>query len=168
MLELIILIIAASYAAASALLQRRITNVERMYELRAKMNIKTKDLMALAKANAEQKVLAEKQKELTELSMQSMKIQMKPMLIILPIFLLLYYVILPAVIVSSATITVLSYKMSYKFFFIAAAFVTGILISLVASVYDRRRLKDKYNFGVISPSFKEPADTAQRTGAEQR
>ncbi len=149
-----VFIIGAVYAVAAALLQRRLIDVEKMYETRARMNSKTKDLMALAKSNTDPKLLSEKQKELTALSMESMKGQMKPMLIIFPVFLILYYVLLPAVFSSGATVTLISYKMSYRLFFIGVAFVVGIVSSLIASAYDRRRLKSKYNFGLLAPSFK--------------
>ena len=78
-----------------------------------------------------------KQKEITELASESMKHQIKPTLIILPIFFLLFYVLLPKLFPSTLTITVLSYTLPYKTFFIVASFILGMLSSILLAAYER-------------------------------
>lgn len=154
MLGIELVAVAAVYATFSLLLQRKLVNVDKMYEIRAKMNEGTKKLSELIKSNAAKEEIAKKQKEIMEISTQQMTAQFKPMIVIFPIFLLLYYVILPLHFNLSANTSLLSFTLSYHLLFIIALFVIGILLSIIFSVYDRKRLKDKYNFGLMQPSFK--------------
>ena len=156
----IIVAIAVVYAGLVILVQRRLGNVDKMYEIRARMSSSQKHLMQLIKDNAPKETISEKQRELMGISTESMKLQFKPMLVVLPMFLLLYYVILPMKFNMGLNVTVLTYTVSYHFFFVALLFVVGLLFSILFSVYDRRRLRGKYKFGLMQPSFiEEPTDT---------
>lgn len=148
--------IAAVYATFTLLLQRRLANVDKMYEIRARMNEGTKRLTEIIKNKASKEEIAEKQKEVMAISSESMKLQLRSMIVILPLFLILYYFLLPLKFNLSSTLTILSYTISYHTFFIAILFVIGILLSIGFSMYDRRRLGDKYKFGLMQPSFKDP------------
>ena len=86
-----------AYAGFSILMQRKLAAVDKMYEIRAHMNHKTKELIAMSKNKEAPEKLSAKQRELTELSMQSMKNQMKPMIVILPVLAVIEYLILPNV-----------------------------------------------------------------------
>ncbi len=152
--------VAFVYAMFSLLLQRKLGNVDKMYEIRARMNQHQKALMDLVKSNAAKEEISMKQKEVMDVSTESMKLQFKPMLVVFPAFMLLYYVLLPMHFNMAASLTILSYTLSYHWFFVGILFVAGILLSTVFSIYDRRRLKDKYNFGLMQPSFKEEPQAA--------
>ncbi|HUB92774.1 MAG TPA: EMC3/TMCO1 family protein [Candidatus Saccharimonadales bacterium] len=149
-----LLAVAVAYGAFSIVLQRKLINVDRMYEIRARMNQGTKHLTDMMKANADKAAISEKQKEIMDISSESMKLQFKPLIIIFPIFLLLYYVVLPLHFNMAATLTVASVTLSYHWFFVGALFIIGIILSTAFSIYDRKRLKEKYNFGLMQPSFK--------------
>jgi len=157
----IILLIGTAYAIFSVFMQRKLSNVDKMYELRATMNQKTKELMDMAKNNAPKEQMADHQKQLTSISMQSMKNQMKPMLLILPVLAVVEYVVLPHIYPATQTFTLLGLTLSSQLAFIAVAFIVGIILSISFSIYDRRRLKDKYNFGLLQPSHKEPPTNTQ-------
>jgi uncharacterized membrane protein (DUF106 family) len=152
--------VAILYGTFSILLQRKLVNVDKMYEIRARMNDGSKSLTDMIKANADKAAISEKQKEIMDISSESMKLQFKPMLIIFPIFLLLYYEILPLHFNMSATLSIASVTLSYHWFFVGALFIIGIILSTVFSMYDRKRLKGKYNFGIMQPSFKTEQQTS--------
>ncbi len=150
------------YAIFSVVVQRRLSNVDRMYEIRARMSQHTKELMEMTKTNAPKEKIAAKQKDLTTTSMESMKNQMKPMLIVLPIFAIVYYVLVPMGFATAGiTVILLGFTLNYQLLFIVVTFVSGILLSIIFSMRDRKRLKDKYNFGLMQPSFKNPEQITQ-------
>jgi uncharacterized membrane protein (DUF106 family) len=152
-----------AYAGFSILMQRKLAGVDKMYEIRAHMNHKTKELIAMSKNKEAPEKLSAKQRELTELSMQSMKNQMKPMIVILPVLAVIEYLILPNVFAgTNFSINLLGFTLGYQLTFFVVIFVTGIVLSIALSVFDRRRLKDKYNFGLIQPSHKEPQQESQQ------
>jgi uncharacterized membrane protein (DUF106 family) len=146
---------AFAYAAFSITLQRKLSNIDKMYEIRATMNTKTKDLMRMAKEKADKATIDAAQKELAQLSMDSMKNQMKPMLIVLPVFFLIYYVLLPMGFAPKLTLQILSFTLGYQQVFILAAFVSGLVLSTRLSMRDRKRLRSKYDFGLLQPSLKQ-------------
>ena len=152
MLEIIA--IAFSYALFVVILQRRLTNVDKMYEIRARMNEKTKALNGLVKNNASKDEISQKQKELMEISSESMKLQIKPLIVVFPLFILLYYVLLPRVFNMATTLSLLSITLSYHTFFVILLFVLGLIFSTSFSIYDRKRLKHKYDFSLMQPTFK--------------
>ncbi len=150
---------ALGYAMFSVFMQRRLSNVDKMYELRATMNKKTKELMSMAKNSATKEQMAQHQRELTSISMESMKNQMKPMIVVLPVLALIEYFILPHIFSSTQTFNILGFVLGYQLFFIVIVFIVGMALSISFSMFDRRRLKDKYNFGLLQPSHKEPQQT---------
>lgn len=153
----ILIAIGIGYALFSVFIQRKLSKVDKMYELRAHMSKKQKELMDMAKSNASKDAILSKQKELTDISMQSMKNQMKPMIVILPILAILEYFVLPNVFGSSGiSISLLGFTLGYQLTFFVVIFVCGIALSISLSILDRKRLKDKYNFGLLQPTHKEP------------
>ncbi len=145
------------YAIFSVIVQRKLSNIDKMYELRARMSQHTKELMEMTKTNAPKEKISAKQKDLTNTSMESMKNQMKPMLIVLPIFAVVYYLLIPTVFSNSGIlISILGFTLNYQLLFIVVTFLSGIVLSITFSMRDRKRLKDKYNFGLMQPSFKNP------------
>ncbi len=145
------------YALFSIFIQRRLVNIDRMYELRAHMNAHTKKLIAASKAGATPQELSDHNQELNKITMESMRNQMKPMIVILPVLAVIEYLVLPYFFTSSnLSLTILGFVLNYQLLFIVVIFIAGILLSMTLSLMDRRRLKDKYNFGLLQPSFKEP------------
>ncbi len=128
--------IAILYVSFSVFAQRRIANYKRIKEIKKEMDAKMKELRAFEK-DVSKEIVELKQKEITELASESMKHQIKPTLIILPIFFLLFYVLLPMLFPATLTVTVLSYTLPYKTFFIAASFVLGMLSSILLAAYER-------------------------------
>jgi uncharacterized membrane protein len=77
----------------------------------------------------------------TALLSESMKSQLKPMFVILPIFFVMYYVLFPAIFPSDSTVTLLSMKFDYKTYFIILAFVFGLALSIIMMARDRIKMK---------------------------
>ena len=134
-------LIAVAYVCTSVLLQRKLTNPLRTYEIQNTIKKKTQELTELTKRNADQKELSAKQGEITSLLSESMRSQMKPMFVVLPIFLVLYYLIFPAIFPSTADISVFSMIVGYKTYFIAVAFVLGLVLSMSLMARDKARMK---------------------------
>ena len=133
---LVLVLIAIVYVSFSVFAQRKIANYKRIKEIKKEMDIKMKELRSFGK-DVQKEVLDLKQKEITALASESMRHQIKPTLIILPIFFLLYYVALPYFFPSTLTVTVLSFVLPYKTFFIAVSFVLGLLSTIILSAYER-------------------------------
>ncbi|MGC8547648.1 MAG: EMC3/TMCO1 family protein [Candidatus Micrarchaeia archaeon] len=135
---------AALYVALSIFLQRKLVNTKRLREIQGIVKAKTKELTELSKSNADQSTLISKQKELTPLLSESMMMQFKPMLVILPLFIVIYYVFLPMAFAHvSAKFYLLSFGMNYQLYFIVFSFIFGIIGSIIVAVYDRKKLKEE-------------------------
>jgi len=134
---------AALYVALSVFLQRKLANPKRMREIQEIIKQKSKELTELSKANADKDLLMSKQKELTPLLAESMKLQFKPMLVILPIFIVIYYIFLPMLFVHPGTLQFLSFKLSYQTYFIVYAVLLGFIASAVVMIYDRKKAKEE-------------------------
>ena len=134
-------VVAVAYVILSVMLQRKLANPRRTYEVQDIIKKKTNELAELSKNKADQAVLAAKQKEITGLLSESMKASMKPMFVVLPIFLVLYYLVFPNVFPSTLTVTLFSMNLGYKTYFVAIAFVLGFVISTSLMAYDRAKMK---------------------------
>lgn len=133
-LELVL--IAIVYVTFSVFVQRKLANYKRIKEIKKEMDIKMKELRTMG-SNVQKEVMDLKQKEITALASESMRHQIKPTLIILPIFFVLYYVALPMFFPATFSVTVLSYTLSYKTFFIAVSFVLGLMSTVILAAYER-------------------------------
>ncbi len=133
-LELIV--IALVYVSFSVFVQRKLANYKRIKEIKKEMNAKMKELRTLG-TDVKKEVLDLKQKEITALASESMRHQIKPTLIILPIFFALFYIVLPMFFPATLNITVLSYTLPYKTFFIVVSFVLGLASTILLGVYER-------------------------------
>ncbi len=146
--------LAVVYSLLLVLFQRILINVDKMYELRAHMNKHQKHLMELSKNNASKEEIAEKQKMLMAASSESMRMQLKPMAVTLPLYALLYYFVLPTYFNAVPNLSLLGFSLSYRLAFIVFSIILTLVLQQLISLYDRRRLRDKYNFGLMQPSFK--------------
>ena len=103
-----ITLISVAYVMLSVFLQRRLVNMRRVMEVQEAIKTKTKELTDMGKGGADQASLAAKQKEITALLSESMRSQMKPMFVVLPMFLVLYYLLLPAFFPSTLNVSLFS------------------------------------------------------------
>ncbi len=133
-------IAAAIYVLFSVGMQRKLVDMKGMA---AKQNIikeKSKELNELVKNKASQEMLSAKQKEITSLLGESMKSQMKPMFVILPVFFVFYYLVFPSIFPTNPNVSILSFTLNYKSYFVAVAFVLGLVLSGGLMINDRLKL----------------------------
>jgi uncharacterized membrane protein (DUF106 family) len=137
-----ITVIAIVYVAFSVSIQRKLVDMRKMQEVQETIKQKSKELNELSKNKASQDVLMAKQKEITSLLGQSMRSQLKPMIVVLPIFFVVYYLIFPAVFTTNPSITLplLAWTLNYRSYFVMVAFVAGMIISFGLMFLDRVRL----------------------------
>ena len=147
-----IIVIAALYVTLSVVVQRKIGNFARMKEIRQEMNSKMSELRKMGK-DVSSEVLKAKQAEIAALTSESMKHQLKPTLMILPVSLVLFYVALPMVFGhQSVNINIFGITItSYTYLFIIVAFVLGMASTLTLSVYDRMAASRKLRQGQLQP-----------------
>ncbi len=141
---IILIAIGIAYVAFSTFAQRKVGNPKKMRELQQRMNALSKELNQLVKSNAPKEEIAKKQSELMPLMSENMKTSIKPMLVILPVFFLLYYLVLPTTFHSIANEYVLflgSMKLNYMGVFFACVFILGIATSIIIMIYDRKKTK---------------------------
>ncbi len=128
-------LLALGYVLFSVVVQRLLVPMVQMFEMQETIKVKTKELNDLIKNHATENQIAEKQKEVTTLLSTNMRVQLKPMLVILPIFYILFYYVFPMVFPTNPNVVFLSYTLSYKTYFILIALIAGILASLGTSLY---------------------------------
>jgi membrane protein insertase Oxa1/YidC/SpoIIIJ len=134
-------IVALLYIALYMFLQRRIGNPIRSKEIQALIKMKQVELRELQKQNVDRQVLMMKQKEIMPLFSESMKIQFKPMLIILPVFLAIFYLVLPQIFPPNLTFSIFSISLSYQWTFILLTFAGVTIANVAFSVRDNKRLR---------------------------
>ncbi len=143
----IIIAFAIAYTLFSVALQRKLVNMQRVYEIQDVMKQKTKELTEMSKNNAGVNELKAKQAELMKLTSESMKNQIKPMIVIFPIFIVVYYLLLPmflpalGITAGSTIASVFSIKLNYRSLFILALFISGFVSSFGLMAVDRSRRK---------------------------
>jgi uncharacterized membrane protein (DUF106 family) len=138
---LLVGVIAVVYTLTSFILQRKLANMKKVYEMQAIIKAKTKELTELTKKGVPSAELAQKQKEVMSLASESMMHQMKPMIIILPLFFIVFYLLLPAVVPPKTIINIGTYKFAYTTFFIIIVFVLGVLLSISVLIRDMAKAK---------------------------
>ncbi|MDE1828118.1 MAG: DUF106 domain-containing protein [Candidatus Micrarchaeota archaeon] len=138
-----IIIIGVAYALLAVTVQRKLSNMKKMYETQDIIKQKSNELMELTKKGVTDKALLDaKQKEVMAMVSQSMKSQLKPMFVVFPLFLIVYYWALPAGIGPLAgTQTFTSFNLDYKTLFIVVTFIVGLSVSMVLMQLDKRSMK---------------------------
>ncbi len=155
LVEVELLLITVAYVTFSVTMQRKLANVDRMYEIRAKMNTMTKKLMEMSKSSNKEGIM-DIQKEITKLSTESMMQQLKSMVVVVPALLVIYYLLLPMGFHNlSVNLPFLSFSLSYKSFFFWTSVIIGFAATMCLNIYDRRRLREKYKFGLLGPSIRQ-------------
>jgi uncharacterized membrane protein (DUF106 family) len=142
-IPVIIILFGIIYAAFTFVIQRKVSNIKRVNEITKKMKEHQKEFMEMVKSKAPDADIKKKQNEMMALMNESMKHQMKAMIIVLPLFLVVYYWVLPVfmgtlgVTSTSANIISTPIKLTYPLLFIVAAFITGILLLILVTIRDR-------------------------------
>lgn len=132
---LIVIVIAVAYTAISIFAQRKLTNPKRMREIQYKAKQMQKEMNEMLKNKASQEELLAKQKEFMPMMGEQLKSSMKPMLVILPLLLIVYYVIMPALPLVAGNLT------GSKELFFIVVFGLGIVSAIVILLYDRAKTK---------------------------
>ena len=133
---IIVLVIAVAYALFAVVVQRKLSNAKRLRQIQAQISNVTKEMNLMMKNKVAEAEIMAKQKEMMPLLGESMKSSMKPMFVILPLFLIVYYVLVPKLPLGpSATPT------SIQHFFFLVVFVVGIICAVVLMIYDKQQTK---------------------------
>ncbi len=141
----ILVVVAVLYAIGSIFLQRKLTNPKRMREIQRTINEHSKKLNELVKSGATKEEISARQSQIMPLLSESMKSQMKPMFVVLPLFIVLYYFLVPGIInamgAAKGTITFIMPDLSYQYFFFLVEVIIGMAASITVMVYDRKTAK---------------------------
>jgi uncharacterized membrane protein (DUF106 family) len=143
--ELLVFAIAIVYTFTSVALQRRLADPKKLREMQDRMKSLSSELNSMIRSNAAQDAIKAKQQELMPLMSTSMMAQFKPMLVILPIFLVLYYWILPQTMFGPAAqvqFFILRGSAAQVIFFMVV-FVLGLVSSFVVLSYDKKKAKEE-------------------------
>lgn len=136
-----ITVIAIIYVIFIVGVQRKLVDQKHMYEVQEIVKAKSKELSDLAKTNADRDQLLAKQKEITSLLGESMRSQLKPTFVVLPTFLIVYYLLFPAIYPADPSVLVMGFSMDYRTYFVALAFVLGLILSFGLMARDRWKMK---------------------------
>jgi len=141
MIALLIVLIAVLYTLFSFVIQRKMANMKKVYEMQEIIKQKSKELSDMVKNGAKNEELMLKQREVMSLASKSMINQMKPMIIILPLFLVVYYWLLPLIFPTHPAVIIDGVKIAYNNFFIIVVFVFGLILSFSVMLIDRSKRK---------------------------
>ncbi len=135
------------YTVAAAAVQRKLSNPKKTREIQDKIKVFSDELNKLIKANAPKEEISQKQKEMMPLVKQSMTTSMKATVVLIPSFLIIYYLIIPyafgglASQTASFSIGSSVISLHYKGLFFVTVFVLGLALSISILAYDRARAK---------------------------
>lgn len=142
-----IIVAGVIYTIIAVFVQRKLSNPKKMREIQDQIKVYTKELNAMIKNNMPKEEIAKKQAEMMPLMKQSLSLNMKSMFILLPSFLVVYYLIIPFVFGYLGTSTIVfslignKITLEYRGVFFVTVFVLGIFSSIGVLLYDRRRAK---------------------------
>lgn len=136
--EILIIGTAVAYTVVSIAAQRLLSNPKRMREIQTEVKDLQKELNAMLKNNAAQEDLMKKQKELMPLLGEQMKQSMKPMLVVFPLLIIVYYLLIPHIpIIAHNDVN------GSKTLFFIVVFVLGIISAIGILIYDRIKGKQE-------------------------
>jgi uncharacterized membrane protein (DUF106 family) len=133
----IVVALAIVYAASTVVLQRKLSNAKRMREINAKIQKVTKEMNQMVKNKAPEAEIAARQKEIMPLLHESMKSSLKPMFVVLPIFLVVYYLLLPMLPFAAAA----NNTKGVQGLFFIVVFITGMVLAITMMIHDRKMTK---------------------------
>lgn len=135
------------YTIAAAIVQRKLSNPKKSRELQDKIKVISDELNKMIKANAPKEDISKKQGEMMPLMKQSMTLNMKATIVLIPSFLVVYYLIVPYLFgglagqTTSFSIGSSLITLQYKGVFFVVVFVLGISLSMSILAYDRYRAR---------------------------
>lgn len=135
---IIVVLAGALYVVATITLQRKLMNPLKQLEMQEKIKVISNELGAMIKSNASKEAIAAKQREVTPLMMESMKMSFKPMLVVLPLFFLIWLVVLPTFL-SGGSAYVINFiePLHYKGLFFVTSLILGVGASVGLMIRDR-------------------------------
>lgn len=141
MIAELVALVAILYTILSFVIQRKMANMKKVYEMQEMIKAKSKELNEMVKRGAKNEELMAKQKEVMSLASSSMMNQMKPMIIILPLFFVVYYWLLPILFPTHPMLIIDGLKLAYTAFFILIVFVFGMALSFSVLAIDKAKAK---------------------------
>ncbi len=135
------------YTVAATIIQRKLSNPKRSRELQDQIMLHSKEFREMIKRNAPKEELDAKQKVLMPLHKESMTLNMKSLFVLMPSYLVVYYLVLPYLFgslgVALLTLHLGSYNLSlqYRNIFFITTLVLGVGTSVGILLYDKRRAK---------------------------
>jgi uncharacterized membrane protein (DUF106 family) len=142
--EIVVAAMALAYTLFSVAIQRKLSDPVRLQEIQLRMSAISKELNAMVRNNASKEAIAAKQKEIMPMMGESMKAQFKPMFIILPLFFLVYYVLVPYVPLGFKAASV-----QQAFFVMVVIF--GLILSTILLIKDKEKAKKRINTQSSAP-----------------
>ncbi len=142
-----IVALGVAYTIGAAAVQRKLSNPKKTRALQDQIKIRSKELNEMIKRDAPKEEISAKQKEMMPLVKQSMSLNMKSTIVLIPSFLVVYYLILPFLFSSLGTDSVsfslfnTAFSLQYRGLFFVVVFVLGLITSVSILLYDRRRAK---------------------------
>ena len=133
-------LIGLAYAIFSLKVQRKLTNPQKTREIQTKIQQLTKEMNEMAKRRED---ITAKQAELMPLFRESMQLQMKSMFVILPIFFIVYYGLIPFAFgaFNNTIIKIYIIPFTYSTLFIASAVIAALILSTIVMTLDRAKAK---------------------------
>ncbi len=135
------------YTAAAAVVQRKLSNPKRTRELQDQIKVFSKELNEMIKGNAPKEEISAKQSMMMPLVKQSMTMNLKSTFVLIPTFLIVYYLIIPwlfgglGTAATAFSIGSYNFSLQYRGVFFVSVFIFGIGTSIGIMVYDRYRAK---------------------------
>lgn len=128
----------------STLLQRKLINTKKSRQIQYRMNMISKEVKEMIKNKESTDAINQKNKEMMPLASESMKMTLKPMIAIFPLFIFVYYVVI-GMYLSDWKKYVVNFiiPMHYKTFFIVFILIVGMVIGIAISIYDRKKAKEE-------------------------
>lgn len=140
----VLIVMGVFEVAISILVQRKLGNPKRMREIQIRMNKVSKEMKEMMKSNASQESIMQKQREIMPLASESMRISLKPMLVIFPFFLFMYYGVV-GIILKGWSVYKINFivPLGYEGFFIVFVFILGLIAGISVSIYDRKKMREE-------------------------
>ena len=139
---LYLMLIGIVYALIAIVIQRKLTNPLKSIEVQIIMQERLKEIKDLAATDKE--LYTKKQQEVSKMMMDNMKQQFKPLIVTFPMFLGVFYWLLPYLfsgfLATTPELTILSMPLTYSQFFIAIIFVIGMVASLTLQSRDKKKV----------------------------
>lgn len=139
---LALMLFGIAYSVLVLKLQRTFSNPKRMMEINKEMKVLIKDMQAAIKRGEN---VAEHQKRHLTLMNETMKLQLKTTFMIIPLFLVFYYLIVNPIFIRFAAdeVVIFGIQITYYWVFIIASMLFGFAAGILLRKRDARRLQAK-------------------------